>query len=58
MTTIVGKLIKWNVIFQEFTLSAPQGNIKINIEECDGSLLDEFIKAMKDRKDIEIKVSE
>lgn len=58
MTMIVGKFTKWNVIFQEFTLSAPQGNIKINIEECDEPLLDVFIKAMKDRKDIEIKVSE
>lgn len=58
MTTIIGKLTKWNVVLQVFTLSTPLGDIRINIEKCSDLLLDDFINSMKDRKNVEIKVGE
>ena len=56
--TVRGKLNKWDIIKKEFTLGTPVGNIRINIEKCNGQMLDERINAMKYRRMVEIKVVE
>lgn len=54
--TVVGKLNRWDIIRGEFTLGTPLGDIEINIEECTDLMLNEMIDAMRNRRDVEIKV--
>ena len=54
--TVVGRLEKWDILRGEFTLGTPLGDIKINTEKCTDLMLNEMIDAMKNRRDVEIKV--
>ena len=54
--TVIGKLNKWDITCGEFTLGTPLGDIKINIEKCENLMLNEMIDAMRNRRNIEIKV--
>lgn len=56
--TVSGKINKWDIIKCEFTLETPVGDIKINIEKCSHSMLDEMVDAMKYRRTVRIKVVE
>ena len=54
--TVVGKLNRWDIVRGEFTLGTPLGDIRINTEKCEDLLLRELIDAMRNRRNIEIKV--
>lgn len=54
--TVSGKLVKWDIVREEFTLGTPVGDIKINIEKCSHLMLDEMVDAMKYRRTVEIKM--
>ena len=56
--TVAGKLNKWDIIKEEFTLGTPVGYIKINIETCNERMHDEMVDEMKCRRTVEIKVVE
>lgn len=57
ISKLTGKLNKWDVIREEFTLGTPVGDIRINIEKCgDDLMFDTLIDAMKNRRTIEIRV--
>lgn len=54
--TVVGKLNRWDIIRGVFTLGTPLGDIEINIEDCTDLMLNEMIDAMRNRRNVEIKV--
>ena len=56
--TVRGKLNKWDIIKEEFTLGTPVGDIRINIEKCNDQMLDDMVDAMKRRRWVEIRVVE
>ena len=54
---ILGKVNEWNVLRDQFTVGTPIGDIKIITGGCQ-TVVDMFVKAMKERKPIHIEVEE
>lgn len=53
---IVGRINRWDVIESIFTMVTPAGEIEIKLEYADDALIDVFIDAMKNRKQVRLEV--
>ena len=55
---IKGRINKWDIILQTFTLGTPIGDIGLVVDGCETRFLDELVEAMKNRKSVTIEVGE